>query len=710
MKNLEPSRARWIRVRISLVALVLIVGASLVSRRAFELAVVEGPALREMAEEQHLRDIQLAPKRGSIVDRNGAELAVSVDVDSVWANPRELRRRGGDPAVVARAIAQVLAIDVPTVERRLASDRYFVWIERQITPQQARTLRELALPGVALSREAKRFYPNRELAAHLVGFANVDGRGIEGLELAYEDRLRGRAQRVPAVRDRRGRVVFSEQLFDDRASAGDDLVLTIDKAIQHVAEQELALAVHTFEARAGMVVVMEPETGDLLAVANYPSFNPNDPSAVPAGSRRNRAVTDRFEPGSTIKPFTVAGALAAGAIAASQEFDCEDGAMQVAEYTVHDSHRWEALTPSQILAYSSNIGTAKIGAALGRAGLYRTLRRFGFGEETGLGLPGEASGILRNYRRWYEMDAVTISFGQGMSATTLQLAVAMSALANGGKLMKPRLVRRVVDARGQVVEEFPPEVRRRVLTPGVSRLVADMLTAVTGPGGTGPDAAIDGYLVAGKTGTAQKADYVHGGYAPDVWTASFVGFVPAHAPRLTIAVVIDEPIIDHYGGIVAGPVFRRVGEAALRHLGVPGTRGGEAIAERARELRVEARRERERRDDVAEAEVAEVDAAVVEASAPIAPGDGEVLVPDLVGISARGALVRARAAALVAELEGTGIVRAQAPVAGAIVPRGARVRLQLGPASMQDVPSSLGAHVDGPLAQGGPNAAAAVLP
>lgn len=701
MRNLEPRRVLWMKGRIVALAVVLFAGAGAVVNRAYHLQIEQGAELRKLAEDQYLRDIRLAPKRGTIFDRRGAPLAVSVDVDSVWANPRELRALGGDPMANALALARVLpGLDAETLARRMASDRYFVWLERRITPQQAVAVRALALPGVSMSREARRYYPNRDLAAHVLGFADIDGLGIEGVERQYEEQLRGSVSAVPAIRDRRGRVVFSEQLLDDRAAQGDDLVLTIDKAIQVVAERELALAVRTSEARAGSVVVMDPQSGELLALANYPTFNPNEPGTATATARRNRAVTDCYEPGSTIKTFTVAGALAAGAIAPEQLIDCEHGALRVAEYTIHDSHPWDILTPAQILARSSNIGTAKIGTALGRAGLFRTLRRFGFGELTGITLPGETAGILRNYRRWYEMDAATIAFGQGVSVTTMQLAVAMSSIANGGRLMQPILVRSVRDGRGELVEEALPRVRRQVVPEGTARLVGDMLTAVTGPGGTGVEAAIDGYLVAGKTGTAQKADYVAGGYAADQWIASFVGFVPADRPRLVIAVMIDEPVIEHYGGLVAGPVFRRVGEAALRHLGVPATDGGQILALRAAAARDAARRSREETERArAICRVARREGHRCEEPAPVAadlpatpiddrtPQDGETRVPEVGGRTARAALVALAAAGLVGELEGSGIVASQAPASGEFIPRGQRVRLVLAPRALaQDEP------------------------
>ncbi len=549
-----------------------------------------------------------------------------------------------------------------------------------------------------MSKEARRYYPNRELAAHVLGFANVDGKGIAGLELAFEDKLRGSVRAVPAIRDRRGKVVFSQTLLDDGASLGDDLTLTIDRTIQHVAERELALAVQTAEARAGSVVVMDPRTGELLAIANYPTFNPNDPGRSSLTARRDRAVTDRFEPGSTVKPFTIGAALAAGTIRPDQVFDCQDGAMQVAQYTIHDSERFHDLTPAQILAFSSNIGAAKIGATLGRRGLFRAFRRFGFGQDTGVPLPGEASGILRHYQQWYDMDAATIAFGQGLSVTTVQLATAMSAIANDGRLMEPILVKRITDGSGNMVEEHLPRVRRQVIPTRTARLVADMMTGVTGAGGTGTEAAIPGYLVAGKTGTAQKADYVHGGYAQDRWTASFVGFVPAEAPRLTVAVVIDEPIIAHYGGTVAAPAFRRIAEAALRHLGVPATDGGEGLADAARQERErhEANARAKHGAPVGTASVAGGPLEAREAAPAITPrvGQGQSAVPDVAGLGARAALVRVHGAGLAPMLTGSGVVVSEMPAAGQVVPEGTAVRLVLDRPRLDAEPSGAPAAVE----------------
>ncbi|MBT8466507.1 MAG: transpeptidase family protein [Myxococcales bacterium] len=653
MKNRHQ---RWFRARIALLGVCVAAVAVLVLVRAFHLQIASGDRLREMAEGQHLRELRVSPRRGAIYDRHGAELAVSADVHSVYANPRRLKAMEQEPRLVAKRISKILDLDPKALAKRLSADRYFVWIERRVTPNEAAQIRALDIPGLELTTEARRYYPNRHLAAHLLGFADIDGRGIEGVELAYEDRLRGSDRRVEAIRDRRGQVVFADEMEDDRSMQGQSVVLTIDKAIQHIAERELALGVRTFEARGGSVVVMDPSSGEILALANYPPFNPNEPSKHPTAHRRNRAVVDRFEPGSTVKPFTMAAALAAGAVRPNQSINCENGVTRIAGRILHDAHPYEWLTPTQILAYSSNIGIAKIALDLGKKNLYRGFRRFGFGEPTGLGVPGETAGILRHYRRWYEIDAATVSFGQGMSVTNVQLATAMSAIANGGRLMQPMLVRRLTDGHGVTIEESTPRVRRQVVPTRVAKLVGQMLTAVTEPGGTAIEAGIDGYLVAGKTGTAQKADYIRGGYAKDKWLASFIGFAPAERPAVVISVVIDEPVIAHYGGTVAGPVFRRIAEVTLRHMGVAPEGRPAVLAQRKKQIVVD------------EVEPSPEEEAVAK---------GQSAVPDVRSLPLRQAVIALHDQSLVAEVAGSGLVVDQDPSPGKAVPHGAVVRIRL---------------------------------
>ncbi|MBN8615773.1 MAG: transpeptidase family protein [Deltaproteobacteria bacterium] len=693
----EARARRWMRVRMALLCVLLLSGAAAVLTRAYKLQIIEGEQHRTTAEHQQLRDVRLAPRRGTIFDRHGAELAVSVDADSVYANPRLMRTEHVDVSLASLQLSRVLGIDAERVQTRLGSDRLFVWLERQVTPEEAAAVDALEIPGVTVTREARRYYPNRELGAHILGFANVDGDGIEGLELSMNERLRGTTSSVPALRDRRGRVVFSEQLLDDHASLGEDVYLTIDKTLQHVAERELALSIRTFEAAAGSIVVMDPQSGEILAMASYPTFDPNSPGDSPPSHRRFRAITDRFEPGSTIKPMTIASALAGGVLRPSEQIDCMNGRWTVVEgeRQITDTHANGLLTPAEILAHSSNIGSAQIGMRLGRQGLYRSFRRFGFGQTTGLPLPGEVAGTFRHHSRWYERDFASIGFGQGMSVTAIQLATGMAAIANGGRLMRPTIIRRVEDGRGNLVEETTPEVRRQVMPAHTARLVSDMLTAVTSDEGTGAEAAIDGYLVAGKTGTAQMASTSRAGYDDTHWLSSFVGFVPAESPRAVIAVIIQEPIIDHYGGVVAGPVFRRVGESTMRHLGVPPAGSGDALEALEDRARARARAEREQQRAArrhvgrTEGPVAAVGSADESADAGVAatetrePAEGETRVPGLTGLTARAVMRSLAEAGLTAQLEGSGVVAAQDPPDGSIATRGSIVRVVLGRPSIE---------------------------
>ena len=674
MSDVEARRQKHVRWRIFVLCSVFVVLPVLVMRAAFDLQVVRAAKLKAQAEGQSRRKVALTPQRGAIYDRDGAELAVSVDADSIWANPRQLRKSVENMKEVAKQLASLLEIEEAPLLARLSSDRYFVWVKRRASAAESKAVQALKLPGVSNSKEARRFYPNRELAAHVLGYADVDGRGIAGVELMMDEKLRGSRHSLPVVHDGRGRVVYSDHLLDDLATQGHEVTLTIDKTLQYFAERELELAVRTSEAHAGSVVIVDPTRGEILALANYPTFNLNDARKASDAEKRNRAVSERFEPGSTVKPFTMAGALAAGVVQPGDSIDCREGTLIVDGRAIHDSHHFERLSPAEIISRSSNIGISKIGSALGRDRLHRVLNSFGFGVVPGSGMPGEVAGSLRSYQRWYAMDAATIPFGQGMSTTNLQLAMSMSALANRGRLLEPMLIKRVVDARGQTVEEPMPRVRQQVVPEKVARLVTDMMVGVTGEGGTGVEAAVDGYLVAGKTGTAQKADTTHGGYDKTKWVSSFAGFAPANKPRLTIAVMIDEPMIAHQGGAVAAPAFRRIMEASLRHLGVPadhGHSGSDAIA-----LARGARSQRAEKSDARPVWPLDLPEAPP-SPRPVTLAPGEALVPNLIGRPARAAVVHARQQRFEVALTGSGVVSGQKPLPGSVAKRGTILTLQL---------------------------------
>jgi cell division protein FtsI (penicillin-binding protein 3) len=658
---------------------------------AWRVQVEDGPEWRDVAEKQRQRRLHIEPKRGTIYDRNGSPLAVSVEVPSVSADVVEmLRGIDGAPAQdaalhdAAARLGRVLSMDPNEIYGKLQPRHRFVWVKRRITGEEAASVRDLGDPkkhpirGLSIEGEGHRYYPGRELAGPVLGFVAPDGQGKDGLELALDEDLRGKVEDVRGLRDRSGRLIF-EGASDEHALQGDDVTLTIDEGIQHAAERELDAAMRTYETRGGSLAVVDPATGEILALASVPGYNPNDYSESDVDARRDRAVTDRFEPGSVMKPFLMAGALAAGTLKPSDVIDCEHGFYKVGGISIHDTHNNDLLSPTQILAKSSNIGAAKIGLQLGEAQLYATYRRFGFGEPTGLPLPGEATGVLRpKARPWVEAETATAGYGQGITVTTLQLAMAMTAIADGGKLLEPILVKRI-GGGGDPAHEHGVRVRREVVPPGVAKTVAEMLTAVTEDGGTAVEAAIAGFHVAGKTSTAQKVDPATGKYSSDRFTAVFVGFVPVERPRIVVAIVLDEPMIGHAGGDHAGPVFRRVAEASLRYLGVvpPGASARIASVKRDGDPADVVLASMKQPPSQPPAPSATPAAAV--AAAPLAPGT--VRVPDATGMPAREVLTALTKAGLVPQIEGSGRAVRQSPAPGAPAPRGSPVRVVLEPAS-----------------------------
>lgn len=688
----EAARGRWVRIRMGLLCGVLSLGLGLVVSAAFSIMVEDGAGWRDLAESQRQRRLHVQPKRGGVYDRNGDALAVSVDVPSASLDSVELLRGVVSQQVplVARdasnRIGAVLSIDPALVERKILAKRRFSWLKRQITVEEADGVRRLAagedgkppLRGLVVEGEGRRYYPRRELAGPLLGFVAPDGEGKDGLEHALNDDLAGRVEELRGLRDRSGRLLFSEGAEDERALAGHSVTLSIDQGLQYLAEHELAAAVRTFEAAGGSVVVVDPQSGEILALASFPLFNPNDYTASQQDSRRLRPTSDVFEPGSTSKIFTVAAALGAGTIKPTEKLYCEKGFMPVDNVIIRDTHPAEWLTIAQVLALSSNICSAKIGLGLGGDRLYESLRRFGFGEPTGLPLPGEVAGTLRpKGRPWVQVETASAAFGQGIGVTNVQLAMATAAIANGGELMDPVLIKRVTTADGEVVREASPRVRRRVVPAHVARTVAELLVAVTEGEGTGTEAAIDGYRVAGKTATAQKADPGTARYSLDRYIASFVGFVPAEKPVVAIAVTIDEPMVEHAGGAVAAPVFRRVAQASLKLRGlVPRGNVHADIGSLARSPDpANAAMELIRRAQGKGPRVQEG----IAANGPVPAG--RVRVPDMTGWPAREALRRAFEIGVAPRLSGSGLLVSQTPAPGAVLDKGQELLLVFEPAS-----------------------------
>ncbi|MEE8409867.1 MAG: penicillin-binding protein 2, partial [Myxococcota bacterium] len=551
-------------MRARLVLAMLLIGLTAAAARVAHLQINRHEQLARLAREEYLKDVRIPARRGQITDRHGRPLAQSVDVPSVFANPSQI----DDPRRAARVLATKLDMNLDTVYQRLASDRLFVWLKRQVTPAMAAEIRALGLSGVDITKESRRYYPNREVGAHIVGFCGVDARGLEGIERQFDKELTGEPQVVTAIRDALGNAVLEAGVDEDGRTSGADVTLTLDLQLQHAAQVAVRRARQKHSARSAMAVVLDVETADVLAAAVAPGFNPNEASSAPADHRRNRIITDMFEPASTLKPLVVAAALDAGVIEPDSKIFCENGAMAIGSHTIHDTkaHGW--LTLTGIIARSSNIGAAKIGLALGREQLADAFGAYGFGVRTGVEFPGETRGSLRDPATWSRVGTATIAFGHGVAVSLLQLAAAHRVLAAGGEYLPPRIVLSI-DASNGRRRALRTRVGRRVLRVETTRRVTRMMEAAVGPDGTARRGAVAGYRVAGKTGTAQKIDPVAGGYSSDAHVAVFVGFLPAEAPRVVIAVAVDEPTgAVHGGGSVAGPVFAEIGEAAMRYLGV----------------------------------------------------------------------------------------------------------------------------------------------
>jgi cell division protein FtsI (penicillin-binding protein 3) len=531
----------------------VVVGFAALASRATHLQALDSTRLADIARKQARTILRLDSLRAEIRDRNGTLLAVSATVDSIAASPRAIPNRPR----TAKALARVLNRPTREVEARLARSRGFVWIKRWATPSEAGRVRELDMKGVHLHPERRRFYPNGDLAAAYLGFADRDGRGLSGLELVFDHELRGPVASLPARRDARGKKLLSLAPRTE-PHAGHMVTVSIDANLQHYAERALKRALKRSGARRGTLVALDPNSGEVLVVAEIPTFDPNRFWLADPSHFRARAFVDAFEPGSTLKPFTIAVALEEGVIGPDDEFDCEGGMWRVLDRKIHDFRPHDLLDVRDILRLSSNIGAAKIAERLGSAKLVRGLRRFGFGESTGSGFPGEADGVLRELRPAQAVERANLAFGQGISVTALQLASAGAVLANGGWRISPRLALRTQSSLPEVGSH-----RERVISERTATLVMEMLRAAVARG-TGRAASLARYEVAGKTGTAQKV--VDGKYSRERYVASFLGIVPALNPKLVVAVVLDEPEESYTGGAVAAPVFREVASFAVEQL------------------------------------------------------------------------------------------------------------------------------------------------
>ena len=562
---------KWLKFRLRLVCLAFLLIFAAVMHESFDLAVTKRDYLMGKAKNELERHLSLGSVRGEIFDANGEKLAASLAVASLFSDNSRLK----DKDETARLLSEILGLKLEDLQEKLSRKSQFVWLKRQLTAREADAVEALNLPGLGFQKEYRRAYPNGHLASHFLGFAGIDDKGLDGLELALDDQLKARPSNVKAKRDNLGRIMVDDIEGELEQSRGGSVVLTIDRRIQYITEKALARAVRTYRAKSGMALVMRPKTGAVVAAAVLPTFDPNNYQEVNSvADRRNRILTDPFEPGSTFKVFVVAAALEEGIIEPTSIINCENGAFRVSNHTVKDTHSYGDLSVSQIIKHSSNIGSLKIGGLLGNDLLYNYLTRFSFGEKTGLAhLPGEATGVLRRPKDWHQLDAANIAFGQGVSVTTLQMVMAMSSLANDGVLMKPYIVDRVLDDEGRVIEQYEPQILRQVISPLTARQVTAMLRMAVQKGGTATRAEVEGYPVAGKTGTAQKVGKGDKTYTAGKYVASFLGFAPYHDPQLCVMVVLDEPQNGYYGGTVATPAFKEIMENSLPLLDLPPTEG-----------------------------------------------------------------------------------------------------------------------------------------
>ena len=539
--------------RSRMLGLLLMAAFATLIGRAFYLQIINNDFLQEKGESRYRRDIEVSASRGRIVDRNGDMLAVSTPMKTIWAIPADARTMGAEQK---RQLASLLDINLRELEAKIAQEKTFAFIKRQVAPETAERIAALKLPGVHQEREYRRFYPTGDMTAHIVGFTGVDDKGLEGVELAFQQSLLGRPGSRSVIRDRRGNII--EDVGALRAPQdGKDIRLAIDSKVQYLAYSQLKAAVAEHKAKAGGVVIIDVRTGEILALTNWPTYNPNNRENLSGAQLRNRALTDTFEPGSTLKPFTAALALDKGKFRPDTIVNCAPGRLTIGSATIADAHPHGALTVGQVIQKSSNVGVSKMALTLPPQDMWDMFDAVGFGQLPRLGFPGEVTGRLRPWKNWRPIEQATMSYGHGISVSLIQLARAYTVFARDGDLI-PLTLLKSEQASVQGVPVFSVQTARDM---------RGMLEAAAGPGGTAPKARVPGYRVGGKTGTAHKLE---GGVYANKYVSSFVGFAPVSDPRLIVAVMIDEPGAGkHYGGEVAAPVFSQVMGAALRTLGIP---------------------------------------------------------------------------------------------------------------------------------------------
>ncbi len=549
--------------------------------RAFYLHMVPDPRVLSLINTQYKKRVAIRAKRGFIYDRNKEELAISRSVNSIFAVPRKIEAKNV-PKVV-KALSKTLKVSPRSLRKKLSSRKNFIWIKRQVSDDMAYRVQQYNLPHVHMVKESKRFYPNSSLAGQIIGFTDIDSKGLEGLEVKYDKYLQGEKVSLTIDRDAHGRrLLLGNDTGDLLNKQGASLILTIDKNIQYFTEKTLIARVKETGAKSGCAMVMDPFDGRILAMANVPTFDPNHRTAKTLKFKKNRCITDTFEPGSTFKPFIVAAALEKKALSLKEKINCENGVYKIGKRRIRDDHPYDYLTPLEVIRSSSNIGTYKIARRIGKVRTYDYIRKFGFSKRTRIDLNGEALGILHTPNTWKEIRFSNIAFGQGLSVTPLQMITAYSVFANGGFVIRPHLVDKIISNAGDIIYSYKHPLPNKAISATTSKNLANMLEAVVyHPKGTGKRARIEGYKVAGKTGTSEKYDPAIKGYSPNKRIASFIGFAPTDNPRVIVYVVIDEPDKKYkYGGVAAAPAFAEITKNTLNYLGVmPKSTKGETIAE-----------------------------------------------------------------------------------------------------------------------------------
>lgn len=543
----------------------LLVCFVIITVRLLNLGIFQNDKNIEFARRQHSHVVEIPPKRGLILDRNENILATSLKTPSIYAVPRDLTRE--ERKNLVPDLKETLDLSRPYLEDRLSRDKLFIWIKRRVTPREAEEIRELENPSVSITEEYKRFYPYATLLSNVLGFCNIDGKGIEGLEMGNEAYLKGQGGYKYTKRDARGREIPALEERVVPAINGSNVLLTVDLFIQHVLERELSAAYKKWKAKGASAVVMDPETGEILAIASYPSYDSNEPGNIDPASRRNRVITDTYEPGSVFKIVTASACLNEGLFDITDEIDCEGGEYRIASNYIHDVHEYDLLSVEDVIIYSSNIGTVKMAQELGSQKLYEYIKKFGFGEKTGIDLPGEVSGFIRHPKKWSGTSIGAIPMGQEVTVTALQMARATAVIANGGKLVKPVIVKEVRDENGVLIKKARFKWINNVISAETAETMRGIMKQVV-ERGTGKRARIKGVTVGGKTGTAQKVREDRKGYSHSKFMSSFIGFAPVENPKVVMAVVLDEARPRYYGGTVAAPVFAGTMSEVLPYLGV----------------------------------------------------------------------------------------------------------------------------------------------